>query len=304
MENSALKKDHHKISPTAKITAYWRSLSDIPYAAEIADSLEAEKTAREFLGDRMKVMASFSPVGMEARYKATNYGLKESGVANVLELACGLSSRGLELAAGNVHYVGTDLPEIHAESYPIINGIASRTGISPAKFRMQPANALDKEQLEKAVEHFKGKSFSICNEGLLMYLTRNEQKVLAQNIRNLLMGSGGVWVTTDLMYGDFRKRFFNVLSPEYKKVFESALGGISNQVDRDIAGNDFADEAEAVRFLENLGFQVEEFPMYNGSYQLSTLSYVPAEMKEAMLIVLTELKGWILTPKRQPDLIV
>ena len=299
MENPALKNDHHKISPTAKIAAYWRSLSDIPYAAEIADSLEAEKTARELLGDRMKVMASFWPVSIEARYKAINYGLKESGVANVLELACGLSPRGLELAASNIHYVGTDLPEIHAESYPIINGIASRSGISPAKFRMQPANALDKAQLEKAVEHFKGKSFGICNEGFLMYLTRAEQKVLAQNVRDLLMGSGGVWVTTDLVYGDLRKRFFNLLSPELKKVVESALGDISNQVGREIVDNDFADETQAVQFFENLGFQVEKFPMYNGSYQLSTLSNVPAEMKEAMLIALTEVagwKGWILTP--------
>ena len=123
--------------------------------------------------------------------------------------------------------------------------------------------------------------------------------MLAQNVRDLLMGTGGVWVTTDLVYGDLRKQFFNVLSPELKKVVESTFGDISNQVGREIVDNDFADEAQAVRFFENLGFQVEKFSIYNGSYQLSTLANVPAEMKEAMLIALTEAKGWkgwILTP--------
>ncbi len=291
MENSNLGNDHHKISPTAKIAAYFRSLSDIPYSVEIAELLEAEKTAKQILGDKMKGMASFFPLFIEARYKVINHVLKKSGIDNILELACGISPRGLELAANNITYVGTDLPENHTESYPIIMGIASRMGISTEKLHLQPANALDKEQLAKAVAHFKGKRFGICNEGLLMYLKREEQKTLAQNVRNLLVNQGGIWVTTDIAYGD-RKQFFKVASPE----LESAFGDISKLVERNIAGNDFEDESDATGFYESLGFKVEKIPLYDGSYQLSTLSNIPGEMKDAILALCSKAKGWVLTP--------
>jgi len=129
-----------------------------------------------------------------------------------------------------------------------------------------------------------------------MYFRREEQQTLAQNVRELLINTGGVWVTTDLMYGDLRERLLNSLSPEFKKIFESVLGGISNQVERDIAGNDFASEFEAIKFFEGLGFKIEQFPIYDGSYHLSTLAKISEEMKEPTLKVLSEAKGWILTP--------
>ena len=95
--------EHNKISPTAKISGYWRSLSDIPFSKEIADSIEAEKTARQILGDRFSMLLNFTPPIMEARYKAIDFGLKKYNVENVLELAAGLSPRGLGLATSNIN---------------------------------------------------------------------------------------------------------------------------------------------------------------------------------------------------------
>lgn len=290
--------DHSKISPTARITAYWRSLSDISFSKEVAAATGAEQAAKQMLGDKMALMASFSPVILEARYKAIDQGLKKSKVANVLELACGLSPRGLELASGNRQYVGTDLPDILAESYPVIKHIAGGLEVPAHHLHFQPANVLDKEQLASATEHFKGERFGVCNEGLLMYLNKEEKATMAKNVRDLLTDADGCWVTTDIVFTDIRRKLFDLLTPDLRKNFESVLGNLSTQVGRDIAGNDFTDEDEAIIFYSDLGFNIEEYPFYDGSYRLSTLYLVPEEMREVMLSILTKASIWILTPKK------
>ncbi|HEX4045326.1 MAG TPA: hypothetical protein VHZ76_06655, partial [Gammaproteobacteria bacterium] len=145
-----MKADYSKISPTAKIAAYWKSLSDIPYAKEIAEAVDAQQTTKEILGEKIVTMARFSPPIMEARYKAINIGISESRVDNILELACGLSPRGLTLAADNKVYVGSDLPEILSETAPVITSIAERLNIPANKLHYQPVNVLSKDELGEA----------------------------------------------------------------------------------------------------------------------------------------------------------
>jgi len=296
MENTNKGIEHNKISPTAKISGYWRSLSDIPFSKEIADSIGAEQTAKQMLGDRFSMLLNFTPPIMEARYKAIDLGLKKYKIVNVLELAAGLSPRGLGLAASNIRYVGTDLPEIYSECYPIINEIALRLGVPTDNLHYQAANVLNKSELENAVEHFHSEKFGICNEGLLMYLNKEEKAIMAKNIRDLLSIGGGYWVSTDFVFNDVRNKLLNSLKPELKKTLESVLGSVSSQVDRDIAGNDFKNEFEAIKFYEDLDFKIEKFPFYDGSYKLSSLTNIMEDLKEPVLNLLSTSMAWILTP--------
>lgn len=288
---------HSKISPTAKIAAYWKSLSDIPFSKEIAVALQAEQTAQESLGDNIKNMASFSPLILEARYKAIDAALMKSGAQRVMELACGLSPRGLQLAAAGIQYIGTDLPEILAESQPVINSIGWRLGLPMQHLHFQAANVLDKAQLENAADHFQGKAFDICNEGLLMYLNPLEKRTMAAHIKGLLNASGGCWITNDVLFSDIRKQLFAALSGSSKELYTSVLGNISEQVGRSITANDFADEAAALSFYEAAGFEIEKIPFYDGSYPFSTLHLVPAKGQEWVLDILTRANTWILHPK-------
>jgi len=297
MENSNNRNDHNKISPTAKITAYWRSLSDIPYSKEIADAVRAEETARELLGDRIVTMGSLSPSIFEVRYKSINHCLRKGGINNVMELACGLSPRGLEIVSKGGIYVGTDLPEMHAESSPIITTIAERAGLPTANLYLQSANVLNRHELESAMAHFDGKRFAICNEGLLMYLDRDEKAKMANNVRELFLKSGGCWITTDVVFRVIRDSISNLFGPEAKKAIQPAMKKISDQTGRDILANDFADKSEAMEFYEDLGFTIEEIAMYAGDYTLSTASLIPDAAKEKFLSILSSAMAWILTPK-------
>src|SRR5882724_7937139 len=47
--NAMVREDHHRISPTARIAAYFRSFSDIPYAEEVSKVLRGEEAARQHI---------------------------------------------------------------------------------------------------------------------------------------------------------------------------------------------------------------------------------------------------------------
>jgi O-methyltransferase involved in polyketide biosynthesis len=297
MKNSTSDNDHSRISPTAKITAYWRSLSDIPFSKEIAEAVGAEQTAREILGDRIVEMGSISPAMFEVRYKSINYGLKKSGINNIMELASGLSPRGLEIVSNGGIYVGTDLPYMYSESSPVINAIADRSRVPMNNLHLMPANVLEKQELENAAAHFKGKNFAVCNEGLLMYLDKNEKKKMAENIRGLLLQNKGCWITTDIVFKVLREAIATIFGSGARKVIQPALKNISDITGRDIAVNDFADKSEAVKFYEDLGFTIEEFSMYNDEYELSIASRIRDNYRERFLEILSSVKAWIMTPK-------
>ena len=297
MKETNARNDFSKISPTAKVTAYWRSFSDIPYSKEIAEAVDAEKTAKKMMGDRPEAMMACSPAFFEMRYKAINYGLEKRGISNVMELACGLSPRGLEVVAGGGIYVGTDLQDMFAESSPVILAIARRMGIQMGNLHLQPANVLQEKELEDAGIHFGDKAFAVCNEGLLPYLSMEEKATMARNLRNLLKSGRGCWITTDIAFKEIREKLFTALEPEGEKAAQKAMQDISKRTGSDIANNDFLDKVAALKFYNDLGFIVEEFPMYSGDYTLSTGSLIPDRFEETLIHIFTSARAWILTPK-------
>jgi hypothetical protein len=298
MENINSNNDHSRISPTAKITAYWRSLSDIPYSEEISEAAGAEQTAREILGDRIVEMGIISPALFEMRYKSINYGIKKCGLNNVMELASGLTPRGLQIASEGGVYVGTDLPEMFDESAPIIKAIAAKANIPLNNLHLQPANVLDEQEMKTAASYFNGEKFAICNEGLLMYLNLNEKKKMAENIRKVLLYGGGFWITTDIIFKLLREAIVTMFGAEPAKIIRPALKNISNLTGRDISASDFADKSEAFKFYQDIGFSILEYPMYDGQYALSTISRLDTKFRKRFFEILSSAKAWILTPLR------
>ena len=81
-----MKESNEKISPTAKLIAYLRTFTDIPFTKEIAAKSGAEKTFHELADESAKSMIRLAPM-WEARYKVTNRILAERGITQVLEIS-------------------------------------------------------------------------------------------------------------------------------------------------------------------------------------------------------------------------
>jgi len=184
-----------------------------------------------------------------------------------------------------------------SETSGIIKGIAEKYGLSTQNIHLQTANVLDRKQLEKAIHYFDGKRFGVCNEGLLMYLGREEQAQMAQNIREMLLTSGGSWVTPDIDNLKEMEERIASYNSEIRKVAEAVFMGISNKTGRDIREGYFPTEKEALKFYGDLGFSVEPFPFYTG-YNLSTSDRVTEDMKPQVMKSLSTRNAWILKPKK------
>ncbi len=258
--------DYNKISITAKLVAFFRQFSDIPFAKEVAEYVHAADAVTEIAKQFDESGASFSnsdselpedakvyaPV-LEARYKSLVQLIRNSGTTQVLELASGFSLRGLAMSQNSdLVYVDTDLPGIREEKSKLVADLrAQRPESVTDNYHIAIANALDYSQLEAAVEAFrKDRKLVIVNEGLLMYLSVEERSHLAENVRQILtMFSSGAWITPD-----FSTRAIVENVPEKIKHFRKAISGTT---DRAIYENAFENEEDIDEFIRAHGFLAE-----------------------------------------------
>src|SRR5690348_4412635 len=124
-----------RISVTAKVAAYYRQFSDIPFAAEAAKSIDANGAFEQILrehGLEREPLTFYAPM-FEARYKSITELIRKSGAAQVLELASGYSLRGLDLTLSRpLRYVEVDLPEVIATKRALLEELRQNHGVAPS----------------------------------------------------------------------------------------------------------------------------------------------------------------------------
>lgn len=244
-----MNKDYTPITPTAWMIAYIRTLTDIPYATEIFDEFERLRQSQGEGPVPEELKQSDIAPQIEARYKIIDREIKRNGAKQILEIASGLSPRGLDLSKDpSYHYVEFDLPAITKQK----EEIARILGGQRANLTFRSGNALDPHDLEEAVKFFdKAKPLIITNEGLLRYLNMEEKAIVAKNVLSILSDFEGVWITPDITL---------------RKVLLADRLATDGQVDKimkdtgvDMSKNRFETAEEAQKFFENLGFSVERY---------------------------------------------
>jgi O-methyltransferase involved in polyketide biosynthesis len=239
-------------------------------------------------------LKKFVTPAIEARYKSMISAIKTTGIHQVLELASGLSFRGIAMTTDpNMIYGETDLPELTREKMSIVERIPTmRQALGRPNLFFDQVNALDIKELNHALRHFDPKKpIAVVHEGLYMYLSRTEKETLARNIKDILSRFGGVWITPDFMVEAESEQLMN--QPRVRSIMESMTSSIANLTGRDLRQDQFRDQAELNSFFQNLGFKLTVHPQIDGSYDLSSLRKFP--MAENHLKVLQQaLRLWIL----------
>ncbi|MFA7253392.1 MAG: class I SAM-dependent methyltransferase [Patescibacteria group bacterium] len=234
-------KDFESVIPTAILTAYPRTLTDIPYAKEVFNVLNKDKIPSNLIVDKLAVE-------LEARYKLISKLLEESNINQILELASGYSTRGLDLTVRNdqMSYVELDLPQVGDKKIEILKTFTT----IPKNLHVISGNALNKEDVDKCEQYFDEESqIAIANEGLLRYLNFDEKKHVATNIRNLLSKHGGLWITCDAT-----PRKFIANQDANLPDFNKSLSKIS---DRNNASWRFSNIGHVKEFFDEIGFAIE-----------------------------------------------
>ncbi|CAM6046334.1 unnamed protein product [Sphagnum compactum] len=247
-----------KVSFTADLLVVARTLTDIPYSQEIYEVLLEKRKGTQTEIDFEKEFQSrkaFITPRFECRYKLSNKLMKENGAIKVLELASGLAPRGLQWTENpNVTYVEFDLPRKIEEKRQVVEKLLSHSKMKPRpNLYFEAGDVLNREDMITAVSHFHigDGPIIIINEGLLRYLTHDQKKIMAGNIKYLLERLGGCWITPDV-----NSPYVNQSDPI------SGLERIKAQKDylqsKGIHTQAFESVAIAKSFFEELGFFVEQ----------------------------------------------
>jgi O-methyltransferase involved in polyketide biosynthesis len=289
--------DSSLISVTAKIAAYYRQFSDIPFAQEAAKRIGAEATFDQILrehGLEREKLTFYAPM-FEARYKSITQLILQSGTSQVLELASGYSLRALDLTrSGAIRYVETDLPDVVAAKLNLLEEIRRHHAIPPSSQHVvATADALDFDQVRSSAAVLDpSRPLTILCEGLIMYLSEEQTEQLATNIRRLLEEfAGGCWITPDFTF----KVEARDLPPERVRLREAITGVTQRQID----ASAFEDGDDLAAFLARVGFdvqvrsQVDETPSFSS---IQALGLSPASLERLRGV----LRVWVLTPLDQP----
>lgn len=199
--------DYEKISLTAHLAAYMRQFSDIPFASDVAGLLHSQEVFEALLqGQQMtpEDLLWYAPI-FELRYKSVTGAIRRTGSRQVLELASGLTMRGLVFTRDpRCTYIESDLTGISAEKKAIIASLRQKYGLADhANLHFPAVNALDRRQLQEAVKRLdRGQPLVVVSEGLFQYLSPDEMCTVVGNIRELLAEFDGSWITPDFSIKD------------------------------------------------------------------------------------------------------
>ena len=288
--------DFSLISVTAKIAAYYRQFSDIPFAREVARRIGADAAFDQILrehGLEREKLTFYAPM-FEARYKSITQLIVQSGTSQVLELASGYSLRGLDLnRSGAVRYVETDLPDVVAAKLGLLEEVRQHHAIRPSpQHVVTAADALDFDEVRSSAAVLDpGRALTVLCEGLIMYLSKEQTEQLATNIRWLLGEfAGGCWITPDFTF----KAEARDLPPERVRLREAITGVTQRQVD----ASAFEDGHDLAAFLGRAGFdlkvrsQVDETPSFSS---IQALGLPPASLERLRGV----LRVWVMTAAPQ-----
>jgi len=195
---------YERISPTAWISAYQRTPSNIPFSQEIFIELQEiikQTGSRAEIEDLEKLMKINEMAWiLEARFKIVNHLLKTHRISQIIEVAAGVSPRGLEMVKDpSVEYVEVDLPGALQEKKGIVEKLIAKSIVSKKpNLHLEEGNALNLEDLLKATRFFKENPIAVVNEGFLPYLDLEGKSAFARNVHQLLERFGGIWITPDI----------------------------------------------------------------------------------------------------------
>jgi len=237
-------RDFSTISPSAKSLLMVKAQTSLPFARQAAELLWGASAVQEAERDTASTpWAVGRRAHFEHRTRSIDAAIDAVGSPRILELAAGLSFRGLDRAArrADVVYLDTDLPEIAA----IKANLVERLHPAPllGTLLVRPLDALDAAAVRATVDLAPAGPIAIVQEGLLMYLDDAEKAKLAANVREVLLARGGAWITADVYVR-------SALQPHRDERTTKFLE------QHKVEEKKFADFGAAATFLESQGFGV------------------------------------------------
>jgi O-methyltransferase involved in polyketide biosynthesis len=239
-------RDFSSISPSAKSLLMLKAQTSLPYARRAAELLWGVGAV---LTAERETLITKGGAGRRRHFELRAHSIDEAiqrhKATRILELAAGLSFRGLDLATRreDVFYLDTDLSEIVATKLELLEKLQTQS--LRGTLLVGALDALDAGAFRAAVADVPKGKLAIVQEGLLMYLDESEKARLAANVQHALKERGGVWITADIYVR-------SEIQPQRDEQTQAFLE--QHRVEE----NKFASWDAATAFIEANGFRIAE----------------------------------------------
>ena len=213
---------------------------------------------------------------------------------NIYEIGCSYSPRGVALVRDGRKYVGAELAAVAM----IADDLADR--VLGKKYRNQfeyfDAPVTDGAAMLDAADFLKGE-VCIIEQGLMIYFNREQIAEMLVNVKNVLKKHGGCFVTSNFC----RKPYFaQIVEPLYGKDAVEPLYRRTRMLYEDVLGDPmyddtFTSDEDAIKFLNNLGFNVKQAPLFTSEPTLYSFNGLRADQIDALKNLAKQNYIWVLT---------
>jgi O-methyltransferase involved in polyketide biosynthesis len=243
------------ISYTAKKILQKRAChTTIPFAREIAEAAgitwrisRARAWAQLLVWGRVR-----SGLYLQFRHDAISGALSAYPGSPILEIGAGFGTRGISEAFEREAYIESDLPNLIEQKKRLVETVLLETSRPNHHFiAVNACSADDMEEAAKFILTLRLRApLVIVNEGILMYLTDDEQRSFRDNVRAFLERCSpcGAWISPDFSERDYEESFM-------QKWMTRAL---TQRVGRRF--NRFQSDEAASEFLAQGGFRGAKLP--------------------------------------------
>lgn len=279
---------------TAPLTLYWLSKAGVPEAVEYVQYIDAETILKAENISQYERVERINKIYQEIRYSSLNDFIAAGNYTNVIDLGCGVSPRCLWTARKGINYVGVDLQDV----VNVLNIYAPNFIKDDMKnyVKFVVADVAKRDEMKNTTKGLQGE-VCIVGEDLLMYLSREQQKAMLENIREILKEQGGCFVTSDFTSGEiFMSSNKAVYGDEDALVVAKETQRLYEDISEVAFGNTlFKSTEEAVKFVEDLGLKVEMRPVFTSTPDLISIRDLNSRDIEKIHAMTQQKLLWVIT---------
>lgn len=244
---------------TAKMTLFQLAASGEPDAVRMVETLGLTETTQNSASTRSDaVKLLIESLLMDIRYHTIERMAMAEGEFTEVDLPCGYLPKALSYTKAGHRFIGLDLPATIAEVEPAIRTMLTDGQKKLVKFA--GVDATNYESLRSALSDVEGRVV-ITTEGLMPYFNDSELGALCDNVKRILDGHGGCWLTIDpewlLSYAFITSA---ILGPKAREALLSMQKRVEEQSDVAVKGSKLAiypksEETDIMEGIKNaMGF--------------------------------------------------
>ena len=283
------------VSYTAYTSLYWLREAGVPEAAEFSNAIGDNKVSlTKNAIPNYDELAPVNKLYIEMRYAALNEYITGNNYQNNFDIACGFAPRSIAMARQGRNFVGTDFKPSITEVSSIVPECV------PAKQQKRisyiVADATDGAGMMRAADKLDGR-ICITMDGLMMYLSRQEQAAVLQSIREILKKHGGAYVTSDFSAREFVKASAMVVydDTDAQRIYRNSAEMYEKTASADFDKAFFSNAEEAVQFIEAQGLKVKRIPLVQSPVSIYSAKAFDLEQYQKLNGLKNELFLWEIT---------